>query len=134
MAVGLLLVFSVVTMAPDLYAAGYQTTNFEVAAPSPQLAKEIGDAAEVYRRDLAMEWLGKELPPWSRRCPIKARVSPQLGAGGATSFLFDRGEVYGWRMTIQGSRIRVLDSVLPHEINAYHLCQPLPATIAALGG
>ena len=111
-------------------AAGYRTTNFTVAAPTPALAKEIGDAAEKFRKELAIEWLGEEMPAWSKRCPIKARVSRRLGAGGATSFLFDQGEVYGWQMNIQGSRIRILDSVLPHEIThtifASHFRRPLP--------
>jgi hypothetical protein len=111
-------------------AAGYRTTNFTVTAPTPKLAKEIGDAAEVWRKQLAMEWLGKELPRWAEPCPIKATVAPRLGAGGATSFVFDGGEVFGWRMNIQGSRERVLDSVLPHEIThtifATHFRQPVP--------
>ena len=111
-------------------AAGYRTTNFTVDAPTPQLAKEIGDAAEQYRRTLAQEWLGRELPSWSKPCPIKAHVAPTLGAGGATSFVFDRGQVFGWRMEIQGSRERVLDSVVPHEVThtifATHFRQPLP--------
>jgi hypothetical protein len=110
--------------------AGYRTQNFTVDAPTPQLAKEIGDFAEKYRKELAIEWLGKELPAWSKPCPIKARVEQNLGAGGATSFVFDRGEVFGWRMDIQGSRERILDSVLPHEIThtifACHFRQPLP--------
>lgn len=113
-----------------LFAAGYRTTNFTVAAPTPQLAKEIGDQAEKCRRELALEWLGKELPKWSRPCPIKAKVAPNLGAGGATSFVFDQGEVFGWRMEIQGSRERVLDSVVPHEVThtifASHFRQPIP--------
>jgi len=113
-----------------LLAAGYRTTNFVVNAPTPQLAQEIGQAAEQYRKELAIEWLGKEMPPWTRRCPITAQVSPQLGAGGATSFYFDRGEVFGWKMNIQGSRVRILDSVLPHEVThtifASHFRQPLP--------
>jgi hypothetical protein len=109
---------------------GYRTTNFEVSAPTPALAKEIGDMAEKYRKDLAIEWIGNEMPPWSTRCPIHAKVQPNLGAGGATSFVFDRGEVFGWRMNIQGSRERVLDSVLPHEVThtifaSYFRC-PLP--------
>jgi hypothetical protein len=111
-------------------AAAYRTRNFTVDAPTPQLAKEIGDMAEQYRVSLAQEWLGREIPAWSQPCPIKAVVSPQLGAGGATSFVFDRGEVFGWKMNIQGSRERVLDSVLPHEIThtifATHFRQPLP--------
>src|SRR6185312_15847215 len=111
-------------------ASGYKTTNFVVSAPTPQLAKEIGDQAEVYRKQLANEWLGKELPPWSKPCPIHADVAQNKGAGGATSFVFDRGEVFGWKMNIQGSRERILDSVLPHEVThtifASYFRQPLP--------
>jgi hypothetical protein len=111
-------------------AAGHRTTNFLVEAPTEALARRIGDAAEQYRHDLAVEWLGKPLPRWSRPCPIKASVAPHLGAGGATSFVFDAGEVFGWTMTIQGSEERILDSVLPHEIThtifASHFRRPLP--------
>ena len=61
---------------------------------------------------------------------MTVQVGPHLGAGGATTFMFDRGEVFGWRMSIQGSAERILDSVLPHEIThmifASHFRQPLP--------
>jgi hypothetical protein len=111
-------------------AAGYKTRNFTVSAPTPQLAKEIGDAAEAWRKQLSIEWLGQEMPSWSKPCPINAQVAPNMGAGGATSFVFDRGEVFGWKMNIQGSRERILDSVLPHEVThtifASHFRQPLP--------
>ena len=113
-----------------LFAAGYRTANFVIEAPSPQLAQKIGDAAEQYRHDLAIEWIGQPLPRWSQPCPITAEVAPALGAGGATSFVFDRGEVFNWTMTIQGSEERILDSVLPHEVThtifASHFRQPLP--------
>jgi hypothetical protein len=119
-----------VLAASPCLAAGYRTANFTVAAPTARLAQEIGDSAEAWRRSLAIEWLGHELPDWAEPCPIKARVAGRLGAGGATSFVFDQGEVFGWRMEIQGSRERVLDSVLPHEIThtifASHFRQPLP--------
>jgi hypothetical protein len=122
--------FVLLSGTAPLRAAGYKTTNFTVSAPTPELAKEIGDQAEVYRRDLAIEWLGQELPAWSKSCPIHAQVAPNLGAGGATTFIFDRGEVYGWKMNIQGSHERILDSVLPHEVThtifASHFRQPLP--------
>jgi hypothetical protein len=110
--------------------ASYRTEFFIVSAPTPQLAQEIGQYAEHYRRTLAVEWLGKELPPWSDPCPIQVQVSPNLGAGGATSFMFRGTQPFGWRMTIQGSRERILDSVLPHEIThtifATHFGRPLP--------
>jgi hypothetical protein len=111
-------------------AAGYKTANFTVSAPTPQLAKEIGDRAEACRRELAILWLGQELPPWGKPCPIHAKVAPKMGAGGATSFVFDRGEVFGWKMNIQGSRERILDSVVPHEVThtvfASYFRRPLP--------
>jgi hypothetical protein len=111
-------------------AAGYRTANFVIEAPTEPLARKIGDAAEQYRHTLAVEWTGSPLPRWSRPCPITAQVAPHLGAGGATSFVFDKGEVFNWTMTIQGSEERILDSVLPHEIThtifASHFRRPLP--------
>ena len=111
-------------------AAGYRTANFVIEAPTDDLARKLGDAAEQYRHTLAVEWTGAALPRWSRPCPITAQVAQHLGAGGATSFVFDQGEVFNWTMTIQGSEERILDSVLPHEIThtifASYFRQPLP--------
>jgi hypothetical protein len=110
--------------------AGYRTTNFVVEAPTPDLAEKIGRAAEQYRRELATDWLGTVLPNWPQPCPIHAQVAPHLGAGGATSFMFDHGDVFGWQMNIQGSEERILDSVLPHEVThtvfASYFRRPLP--------
>ncbi|MDX1964352.1 MAG: hypothetical protein SFX18_14460 [Pirellulales bacterium] len=122
-------VLAIIVLACNL-GAGFQTPNFTVQAPTPELAERIGRAAEKYRHVLAILWTGQPMPDWSAPCPIVARVAPTLGAGGETSFLFDRGEVYGWQMKIQGSEERVLDSVLPHEIThtifASHFRRPLP--------
>lgn len=111
-------------------AGGYRTQNFVVRAPSAALAQELGESAEAWREKLAIEWIGQPMPAWPEPCPITAQVSPTLGAGGATSFVFDRGQVFGWEMNIQGSRERVIDSVLPHEIThtvfASYFRQPLP--------
>jgi hypothetical protein len=107
-----------------------RSQHFLVSAPTQQLATEICQAAEKGRRDLAIEWLGRELPPWQGPCPIQADVAPQLGAGGATSFVFRGGVPTEWTMRIQGSRERILDSVLPHELThtvfATHFGRPLP--------
>lgn len=110
-------------------AAPYHSTNFTVYADSSEVAQEVGEKAEFWRRELALEWLGKEMPNWFRPCPIKVKVG-KLGAGGMTTFSFDRGEVFGWNMQVQGTLERVLDSVLPHEIThtilACHFRRPLP--------
>src|SRR5262245_34767248 len=71
-------------------AASPRSQNFIVSAQTKALAVEICEAAETYRRDLAIEWLGAELPPWQQPCPIEAQVHPGLGAGGATQFSFSR--------------------------------------------
>lgn len=113
-----------------LTGASHRTDNFSCNAATKEVAVRVCEEAERYRRDLAIEWLGKELPRWREPCPITVQVGERLGAGGATSFVFDRGEVFGWQMTIQGSFERVLDSVLPHEVThtifASHFRQPLP--------
>ncbi len=110
--------------------ASYRTPNFIISASTPGFAKQVGDAAEQYRRELAIEWLGRELPQWPQPCPIRLTDAPNLGAGGATSFMFENGRPFGWRMNIQGSQERILDSVLPHEVThtifASHFGQPLP--------
>lgn len=108
--------------------ASVRSQHFIVSAPTADLANEICQAAETYRRDLAIEWLGQELPEWRDVCPIRVKLDP--GAGGATSFVFQGGFPTQWTMQIQGTRERLLDSVLPHEIThtifATHFGQPLP--------
>lgn len=112
--------------------ADYSTRNFVVSAPDRHLAKQVAEAAETYRHDLAIQWLGHELPAWSEKCPVAVRIAPQ--AGGQTSFGFvhnGQGSVpIGWKMEIFGSPERILDSVLPHEVThtvfATHFGCPLP--------
>jgi hypothetical protein len=110
--------------------AQFRSANFIVETPDPGFAQQVNQAAEKYRRELALEWLGEAMPHWSQPCLITVEVGQHLGAGGATTFVFDHGEVFGWRMNIQGSAQRILDSVLPHEIThmvyASHFRQPLP--------
>ena len=116
-------------LSQSLEAATYQTVNFAVTSDRPEVAEQVGKAAELYRRQLAVFWLGKPLPNWSRPCRISVREGA-LGAGGQTTFQFVRGEVLNWRMQVQGTLERILDSVLPHEINhtifACHFRRPLP--------
>lgn len=122
-------VILLIAILPALGASA-RTRNFIVTAPTQALADEIAQAAEKFRSELAVEWLQKELPPWHRPCPLVAKVNPSLGAGGRTSFMFEGRVPFGWDMEVQGSRERILDSVLPHEVThtifATHFGRPLP--------
>jgi len=115
------------------FGAGYRTENFVVSAPDKEFAKMVGDSAEKYRKDLAIQWLGHELSNWSSPCPVQ--VVFQRHAEGRTSFSFQisangRGYPGSWDMMVAGSPERILDAVLPHEIThtifATHFGQPLP--------
>src|SRR4051812_15852573 len=110
-------------------AAQYRTTNFLVSAPDPQVAKQVGDYAEHYRKTKAVEWLGQEMPTWPQPCPLQVTVTMD-GPSGAMSFQFAQGRVLGMKMEIQGPLDRLLASVLPHEVThtvfAHHFRQPVP--------
>jgi hypothetical protein len=108
--------------------ASYRTTNFLVEAPTPQIAEQVGQWAEFYRKEKAIQWLNREMPPWPEPCPLRVTVT-QSGAGGATSFNFMGGNV--WQtMHIEGPLDRLLASVLPHEIThtvfAHYFRRPVP--------
>lgn len=109
--------------------AKHVTPNFEVEAPTAAIAEKVALTAERCREELALEWLGYTLPNWFKPCHVRVKVG-QFGAGGATTFSFGGGEVFGWDMTVQGSLERILDSVIPHEVShtifACHFRRPLP--------
>ncbi len=121
---GVLLVSVVASMG-----AVQQTPNFVVYAPTPQIAQQVGQYAELYRREKAREWLGEEMPPWSQPCPLYVKVTMD-GPTGATTFTFGPGTVLGMKMEIQGPLDRLLSSVLPHEIThtvlAHYFRCPVP--------
>ena len=109
--------------------AEHQTQNFVVRAATPEIARQVGEFAEQYRRQKALQWLGVEMPAWGQRCPLRVTVTPN-GSGGATEFAFDRGSILSQNMHIEGTLERLLSSVLPHEVThtvfAYHFRQPVP--------
>ena len=114
-------------------AAHYESANFAVTAPTAELAKKFGDMADFYRREKAIQWLGKEMPPWSRKCPLRVDITMD-SAGGATTFTFGsdggRSVVTSQSMEIKGNVKQLLNSVLPHEIThtvlAQHFGRPVP--------
>lgn len=93
-----------------------QSSNFRVYARSAQLANEVIRAAEESRKQLAMHWLGKELPTWPEPCPILVNDGPRTPASGETKYTLVGGGVANFQMSVSGTTERIIDSVLPHEI------------------
>ena len=114
--------------------APVESANFIVYANDRIMAAKVSQAAEGFRKSLAAQWLGRELPAWPQKCPIHVKID--LHAGGETSFAFqmpggsNRGVPVDWDMKVFGSPERILDAVLPHEIThtifATHFGRPLP--------
>src|SRR5262245_3958476 len=119
---------ALVAMTAAADAATVRTTNFIVETARQDDAEEFGRLAEHYRKQKAIEWLGKEMPAWRQPCRLRVYVTGN-GAGGATTFDFD-GPVIQQSMQIEGARERLKNSVLPHAVThtvfAYHFRQPGP--------
>jgi RNA polymerase sigma factor (sigma-70 family) len=106
------------------------TLNFVVSGPSARVTRLVAEAAEDWRSRHAMQWLGKELPPWTRPCPIKLTLRPQ-GHFGSTKINYDfKGGTEILSMELQGSLDGILANSLPHEIThavlATYLRKPIP--------
>lgn len=127
-------VTAVLITLPALAGERVATDNFVVDAPNRDLARKFADAAEYYRKEKALEWLGQEMPPWRTKCPLRVVVT-MGAAGGATTFTFEGGPggesgVASREMEIKGKVDQLLDSVLPHEVThtvlAHHFGRPVP--------
>jgi hypothetical protein len=93
-----------------------QSANFRVYARTPEIANTMLNAAESSRKQLAIHWLGKELPNWPAPCPIIINDGPRTPASGETKYTLVRGGVANFQMSVSGTQERIIDSVLPHEI------------------
>jgi len=115
-------------MADQARGADFRTQNFIVMAPTAELARTVGESAEMFRRDLAIYWLGGELPAWPNPCPVRVIAGQNLAAQGVTTY--NRAPVRDFQMEVVGSPQRILDSVLPHEVThtilATYFGRPLP--------
>jgi hypothetical protein len=109
--------------------ADFRTTNFTVISADPQVCKLVGQWAEHYRKEKAIQWLGREMPNWPEPCPLRVTVNME-GPSGETEFTFGYGGVSSQRMQIRGPLDRLIYSVLPHEVThtifAYHFKSPVP--------
>ena len=68
--------------------ASFATPNFVAHAPDAKVAEQVARTAEHFRKILAEEWTGRELPKWATPCPIQVTVGT-MGASGSTTFTFE---------------------------------------------
>lgn len=106
-----------------------RSNNFIVHAQNTRIEKKVKQLAERYREQIAKRWLGQELPPWTRPCPIEVKITIQ-GPAGMTTFRFDDGKVISQESEVHGTIEQILQVTLPHEIThmilADHFGSPLP--------
>ena len=118
-----------VALAPMLAGASHRTANFTVEAPTPEVARQVADRAEVCRVAVARAWLGKDLPPWPVPCPVRVKIT-RGEAGGITNFGFAGGRVTDQEISVEGRLDRILASGLPHEVThtvfAAYFGAPMP--------
>jgi hypothetical protein len=114
---------------PMMAGASSRSKNFEVEAPSAEIAQQVARYAEHYRQVVARQWLGRDLPDWSRPCAVRIKITGGE-AGGVTSFGFAGGRVVDQEMSLEGRLDRILASALPHEVThtvfAAYFGGPLP--------
>jgi hypothetical protein len=73
---------------------------------------------EYYKKELGSFWFGIDNPPaYLEKVNVTIHEGNNLGAGGVTSFLMTNKGPVSMNMTVQGSRTRLTDSVIPHEVN-----------------
>src|SRR3954453_7646079 len=84
----------------------YQTANFIVYADTAVTAKKVGDAAELYRKDLGKLWLPKGLADWTVPCRIDVAGGDRLG--GVADISYCNGKVLFQEVRVSGP----LESVL----------------------
>ena len=85
---------------------------------------------EYYKKELAFFWFGINNPPaYLEKVDVTIHEGSNLGAGGVTSFnLTSKGPI-NIQMIVQGSKARLTDTVIPHEVNHLNWAQYFKMTI-----
>ena len=93
--IGLWVTLFVLTPTTTISAASVRTQNFIVEAPSPEMAQEFAKLAEHFRKQKALEWLGREMS-----FPNGAMLLTGTGIVPPDAFTLASGDVV--RITIDG--------------------------------
>ena len=122
MRIHLLTVALVAFLTPVAYAGGFvHNANFTVfteaslsAEASQNFAAAVLARAEQYRREIAREWLGEELPKGIGATTISVRFSDSEDAG--STWVIDHPDRKFHSIYLQTSPDRALGDMLAHEV------------------
>ena len=106
------------------------STNFTVLAPNQELADAVAKQAEVFRKQSAQEWLGKELPDRDGRSVITVDISAEKDKG--LTWPIDSPERTLHQVWLTTSVERAVGTTLHHEVvhtvlDSYCYPESLPA-------
>ena len=77
------LVFATVAAVVAISVAGRCVASHRELRGRGQITRgcsgAVAERAETYRKAIAKDWLGKEMPPWSQPCPVKVKVTTGRG-------------------------------------------------------
>jgi hypothetical protein len=112
----------VMILAADVRAAGFvHNENFTIVTPaqasqqeSDRYAAALLDKAERYRREIALEWLGEELPPSVGRTIVNVTFSS--GPDQGLTWAKDHPDRKYHTLYLAGSPAQDLDRLLAHEM------------------
>ena len=111
LSVALLVVLTTATARSAEMSIG---ANFTVLAPNQGLADAVAKQAEVYRKQAALEWLGKELPDRVGRSLITVDITSQKDEG--LTWPIDCPERTLHQVWLTTSVDRALGTTLHHEV------------------
>jgi hypothetical protein len=112
--------------------ATHRSANFVVHAPTPVLARAVAAEAEYQRKELAVKWLGKELPPAAEPCVIRYAYAENALVGSSTFTYGPDGkhELRTAATELQGQLVLMLQLELPRQVThlvfATHFGRQLP--------
>ena len=106
-----------------------RTANFIVETDDPNFAQQVSQAAEQYRHDWPISWLGEAMPNWSQPCVMTVqppRNSAPVGPRRSVSRMA-RCSSGGCRFKVRRARARFRVAARNH---AHDLRQPLSPAAA----
>jgi hypothetical protein len=102
--------------------------NFVVTAADEDLAEEVLAKADQYRKEVAEEWLGAELPPSVGRVIIDVELADD---DQGRTWVIDNPDRNYHMLWLTTTRERALGSMLRHEVTHVVLATELPGRLPA---